>query len=93
MVGEGAAGGAVAAVAAAAEDSHGNGGDAPAEPGHRHDAVRHDALARLARRVEAPFISEHIAFVRAGGMESGHLPPLPRTRAALDALVENVHVA
>jgi hypothetical protein len=55
--------------------------------------VRHDALARLARRVEAPFISEHIAFVRAGGMESGHLPPLPRTRAALDALVENVHVA
>ena len=38
-------------------------------------------------------ISEHIAFVRADGIESGHLLPLPRTREALDVLVENTREA
>lgn len=50
-------------------------------------------LAQLARRVDAPLVSEHLAFVRAGGNESGHLLPLPRTREALDVVVANVRQA
>ncbi|WP_239146843.1 DUF692 family multinuclear iron-containing protein, partial [Streptomyces sp. SID10815] len=48
----------------------------------------------------APLVTEHIAFVRAGGaltasprLEAGHLLPVPRTRDALDVLCENVRVA
>jgi uncharacterized protein (UPF0276 family) len=58
-------------------------------PGSR----RLERLARLAKKLDSPFVSEHIAFVRAGGVESGHLLPLPRTRDALDVLVENVREA
>jgi len=57
------------------------------------DPRRLDHLGRLAERVGAPLVSEHIAFVRAGGREAGHLLPIPRTRAALDVLVENVRIA
>ncbi len=56
----------------------------------RPDPARLEALARLAVRFLAPMVSEHIAFVRAGGVETGHLLPLPRTRDALDVLVANV---
>ncbi|WP_190035126.1 multinuclear nonheme iron-dependent oxidase [Streptomyces fructofermentans] len=66
----------------------------------RPDAGR---LAELAARAEAlgsPLVTEHIAFVRAGGpltasplLEAGHLLPVPRTRDALDVLCENVRVA
>jgi uncharacterized protein (UPF0276 family) len=54
---------------------------------------RLDALAHLARRVDAPFVSEHIAFVRAGGFETGHLLPVPRTQEALHVVVRNVRAA
>src|SRR5688572_4820465 len=54
------------------------------------DVGRVRALAEVARRVDAPLVSEHIAFVRAGGVEAGHLLAVPRTRGALDVLVENV---
>jgi uncharacterized protein (UPF0276 family) len=47
------------------------------------DPRRLEALGRLAERLGAPLVSEHLAFVRAGGLESGHLLPLPRTREAL----------
>ncbi|AYF76023.1 DUF692 domain-containing protein [Nocardia yunnanensis] len=47
-------------------------------------------LAECARALDAPLVSEHIAFVRAGGLEAGHLLPLPRTREALDALERNI---
>ena len=57
------------------------------------DAGRLATLARLAKRLEAPLVSEHLAFVRGGGIETGHLLPLPRTRAALDLVVANVRVA
>lgn len=58
-----------------------------AEPvaGHR---VEH--LAACAAAVAAPLVSEHVAFVRAGGLEAGHLLPVPRTREALDALTRNI---
>ena len=54
------------------------------------DRGRVDALARLAERVEAPLVSEHIAFTRAGGLDTGHLLPLPRTAEALDLMVAHV---
>lgn len=57
------------------------------------DARRLQALGRLATRLGAPLVSEHVAFVRGGGLESGHLLPLPWTRAALDVLVANVQAA
>ncbi|WP_422774248.1 DUF692 domain-containing protein [Plantactinospora sp. WMMC1484] len=47
-------------------------------------------FARAVELLEAPMASEHIAFVRAGGVEAGHLLPLPRTREAVDAVVGNV---
>ena len=50
--------------------------------------VRH--LNDLARTLNSPIVSEHVAFVRAGGKEAGHLLPIARTRAALQVLVENV---
>lgn len=58
-----------------------------AEPvaGHR---IEH--LAACAAAVAAPLVSEHVAFVRAGGLEAGHLLPVPRTREALDALTGNI---
>jgi uncharacterized protein (UPF0276 family) len=54
------------------------------------DRWRIDALAELARQVQAPLVSEHLAFVRAGGLETGHLLPVPRTREMLDIVVENI---
>jgi uncharacterized protein (UPF0276 family) len=60
------------------------GGAEPVEPAR----VQH--LAAVARRLGAPLVSEHIAFVRAGGVEAGHLLPVPRSREAVDAVVANV---
>jgi uncharacterized protein len=57
------------------------------------DAARLAHLGRLACRLGSPLVSEHIAFVRAGGIESGHLLPVPRTHQALDVLVANIRLA
>ena len=57
------------------------------------DPARLQTLARLAERCAAPLVSEHIAFVRGGGIETGHLLPLPRTREALDLVVANIRIA
>jgi uncharacterized protein (UPF0276 family) len=54
------------------------------------DPVRVAHLARCAGLLGSPMVSEHIAFVRAGGLEAGHLLPGPRSRDALDVLVDNV---
>jgi uncharacterized protein (UPF0276 family) len=54
------------------------------------DPVRVAHLSSVAERLGAPMVSEHIAFVRAGGLEAGHLLPLPRSREAVDAVVANV---
>ncbi|GAA0471199.1 hypothetical protein GCM10010361_39180 [Streptomyces olivaceiscleroticus] len=66
----------------------------------RPDAGRLAALAERAEALAAPLVTEHIAFVRAGGeltggprMEAGHLLPVPRTYDALDVLCENVRIA
>ncbi|HEX7276221.1 MAG TPA: DUF692 domain-containing protein [Acidimicrobiales bacterium] len=57
------------------------------------DPDRLSSLARLAERLDAPLVSEHIALVRGGGVEAGHLLPVPRTRASLEVLVANVTTA
>jgi len=57
------------------------------------DPGRVGHLARLAERLGAPLVSEHVAFVRGGGLEAGHLLPVPRTRDALDVLAANVRLA
>ncbi|MGV9712917.1 DUF692 domain-containing protein [Gordonia sp. NPDC003424] len=47
-------------------------------------------LAYCAEQLGAPLVSEHIAFVRAGGVEAGHLLPIPRSREALDVVTANI---
>ncbi|MEU0756998.1 DUF692 domain-containing protein [Streptomyces albogriseolus] len=66
----------------------------------RPDERRLTALAERAAALGSPLVTEHIAFVRAGGpltaspgIEAGHLLPVPRTRDALDVLCENVRIA
>lgn len=66
----------------------------------RPDEGRLTALAERAVALDAPLVTEHIAFVRAGGpatgsprLEAGHLLPVPRTRDALDVLCANVRIA
>lgn len=66
----------------------------------RPDPARLAALAERAEALGAPLVTEHIAFVRAGGphtgsahLEAGHLLPVPRTRDALAVLCENVRIA
>lgn len=66
----------------------------------RPDADRLAHLASTAEALSSPLVTEHIAFVRAGGpltasprLEAGHLLPVPRTWDALDVLCENVRIA
>jgi hypothetical protein len=47
-------------------------------------------LAACAEALAAPLVSEHIAYVRANGVEAGHLLPVPRTRDSVAAIVDNV---
>jgi len=54
------------------------------------DPARVTHLTAVAERLKAPLVSEHIAFVRAAGIEAGHLLPIPRSREAVDAVVANV---
>ncbi|WP_019202950.1 DUF692 domain-containing protein [Tsukamurella sp. 1534] len=54
------------------------------------EPARVHRLAACAEALGSPLVSEHLAFVRAGGIEAGHLLPVPRTREALDVLVRNI---
>ena len=56
----------------------------------RRGPARVGRLAACAQALSAPLVSEHIAFVRAGGIEAGHLLPVPRTHEALDVLARNI---
>lgn len=57
------------------------------------DLDRARRLGALARDLQAPAVSEHVAFVRAGGREIGHLTQLPFTREAIGVVVANVTAA
>jgi uncharacterized protein (UPF0276 family) len=57
------------------------------------DVERARCLGALARELRAPVVTEHVAFVRAGGREIGHLTQVPFTRASVRALARNVDAA
>ncbi|MDH6125900.1 uncharacterized protein (UPF0276 family) [Kitasatospora sp. GP82] len=57
------------------------------------DPERLSRLATAARALDAPLVTEHLAFVRAGGTEAGHLLPVPRSRDSLRVIAENVRIA
>ena len=54
------------------------------------DPVYVAKLARLIGRLQPPWWSEHIAFTRAGGIQIGHLAPLPFTRQAVEVVCRNI---
>ena len=47
-------------------------------------------LVSLIHRLKPPWWSEHLAFTRAGGVEIGHLTPLPYTWEAVEAVCKNI---
>jgi uncharacterized protein (UPF0276 family) len=57
------------------------------------DSRRLDAFARLVDEVAPEHWSEHLAFVRSGGIELGHLAAPPRTALSVEATAENVNRA
>ena len=54
---------------------------------------RLDQFAQLVDCVQPECWSEHLAFVRAGGIELGHLAAPARTEATIDATASNLHRA
>lgn len=51
------------------------------------------AMARLMKTVQAESWSEHLSFVRAGGVEIGHLAAPPRTPESVAGAVANIALA
>jgi len=54
------------------------------------DKKRLEKMARLCDEVTPFSWSEHLAFVRGGGVEIGHLAAPPRTAATIDGALENL---
>ncbi len=54
------------------------------------EARRVEQMARLADQVRPQVWSEHLAFVRGGGIEIGHLAAPPRTADTLEGAAENL---
>ncbi|WP_193316707.1 DUF692 domain-containing protein [Janthinobacterium rivuli] len=59
----------------------------PADPRRLH------AMARLMKEVPAESWSEHLCFVRAGGIEIGHLAAPPRTPCSAAGAIANIALA
>lgn len=57
------------------------------------DRKRLGKMARLVEQIRPESWSEHLAFVRAGEIEIGHLAAPPRTQSTVDATAENLEVA
>ena len=57
------------------------------------EARRMENMARLVDALQPESWSEHLAFVRAGGIEIGHLAAPPRTEQNVDAAVANIERA
>lgn len=47
-------------------------------------------FANVVDTVQPAWCSDHIAFTRAGGLEIGHLTPIPRTKASLRVFQRNI---
>lgn len=56
-------------------------------------AQKLEAMARLVEIVQPEVWSEHLAFVRAGGIEIGHLCAPPRTAETVAGALENIALA
>jgi uncharacterized protein (UPF0276 family) len=54
------------------------------------ETKRLDKLARLVETIEPVSWSEHLAFVRGGGYEIGHLAAPPRTAASIEGTTKNL---
>jgi len=54
------------------------------------DGHRLEAMARVLEAARPEFWSEHLAFVRGGGREIGHLAAPPRTAATIEGAAENI---
>ena len=65
-------------------------GLASAEP---VETRRLDQMARLCDETRPAFWSEHLAFVRGGGIEIGHLAAPPRNEATIDGALTNLALA
>jgi uncharacterized protein (UPF0276 family) len=50
-------------------------------------------FARLVERIQPAYWSEHVSFTKAGGIDIGHLTPLPKTRETLRVLRDNIRRA
>lgn len=57
------------------------------------EAKRLDSIARLVESVRPESWSEHLAFVRGGGYEIGHLAAPPRTAATIEGAAKNLAAA
>ncbi len=57
------------------------------------EAKRLEQTARLVDEIQPEFWSEHLAFVRGGGFEIGHLAAAPRTAATIDGAARNLAAA
>lgn len=54
---------------------------------------RAEKMARLVNKIQPEFWSEHLAFVRAGGIEIGHLAAAPRNQQTIDGTINNIQAA
>jgi uncharacterized protein (UPF0276 family) len=59
----------------------------------RVETRRVDQMARLCDEIKPVFWSEHLAFVRGGGIEIGHLAAPPRNEATIEGALANLAVA
>jgi uncharacterized protein (UPF0276 family) len=57
------------------------------------DPKRLAKMAKLIEQIRPESWSEHLAFVRAGKIEIGHLAAPPRTQSTIDATAENLETA
>jgi len=57
------------------------------------DTAKLEAVARVIGWLQPESWSEHLAFVRAGGIEIGHLAASPRNDETLEGLMRNVDIA
>jgi uncharacterized protein len=57
------------------------------------DTKRLGKMARLVEQIRPESWSEHLAFVRAGDIEIGHLAAPPRTQSTIDATAQNLEAA
>jgi len=49
-----------------------------------------ESYAKVVERVQPAWCSDHIAFTRAGGIDIGHLTPVPKTQTSLRVLCDNI---